>query len=885
MLNANVMRKEWETLMPYVEDSDVALVKIPRFWGPVWAVVPRSCEDISWWATFVQSHDDIEGLGGGGSGRPSLQGPGFIGECSMLMLEPSALLQDGALRNATMEIISEVVGVPVNQVSTTLHEFRRRDFESEATLRAEPVYRAPSEPPGPGGVLLRYGVALLAPLPEHRAVAGRLAGLLAALRAALRCTGAAPAAYNVTVLSCAPHLWIPAKKPLAPSPPMLEPLPISAAKEPTASPTPVPMRAESPVSQALTFLPHVPPPSTTSIPSPGQSSTRVNESVGAANLADDVDATDVAGDVAQTAGWDALEISGSAKDAAAEGKENHLAEKKIQAVDDVILKANLPPAQAMKAAAMAMKRVGGSMEEVEEAVLHSIRVSDISGSTYAADAKAAAEAVKQMGGTPQEATKAAVDFIVAATNADGPDPAAAAAVAMNIAQQMGSSAFEAAIAAGDTAHAVALAGGRTGAEAQQLGLQMWEAAGRRLSGAPFPVWEAALGNPLAGTPPAGTLPAFTPSAGVVSFGAAVPGGATSAGPYITPPLGYAPGAVPPAWANNYTAMMHAVAAASAWVSEALPAGDGVPPYYNPIRPSEAPTSAPTEVIIFDVYNASSEGETKFDLLSWRDYQKINWKRLFHAIFFFTGKHHKYVHDLSIERCGTSIIFEQTKAIQRYLSMITVGKVFQTGTPSVAALIDKRVRGYSPLLCGLFVSMVLKYLPKAIDVCTGSCGPQLPYAQLWSKSRTRCDRLLESCMMHSMSVIFTLVMQIALTTMFFVFWRRDHFVVAYMPEVGLVVFFASLMFISVASVCDRCTGFLLRRTDKEVCLFWLLWALWMAIITVPMLGFSVFGMHFLFEVYRAGWLDEMDYLSPENSLWLRGTHRSQLLCSLSVACWT
>merc|ERR1712232_802463 len=77
-----------------------------------------------------------------------------------------------------------------------------------------------------------------------------------------------------------------------------------------------------------------------------------------------------------------------------------------------------------------------------------------------------------------------------------------------------------------------------------------------------------------------------------------------------------------------------------------------------------------------------------------------------------------------------------------------------------------------------------------------------------------------------------------------------------------MFFIIISLITIANLLDRCFGFLLRCSEKGVYIFWIFWGIWMAIVTVPMLGYSIFSLQYLYEVYNSGWLDELNYLSPE-----------------------
>lgn len=566
-------------------------------------------------------------------------------------------------------------------------------------------------------------------------------------------------------------------------------------------------------------------------------------------------------------------------------------DEEAKEIDDIIITADMDPEAATKAAAHAMKEEGGSMLDIENIVLNSVPETETSDTKYAEFAKAAAEAVQEVGGTGEQATKTAVDAIIDIADADGPDAGEAAAVVADIAKEMGRTPSEAALAAADTARGVALAAGYTQDEADTLAKQMEEdVAGRRLDGQPS-VWD----KPDADTDVAvAAQPGAAPGPDVAGPHAAAPYPMPVVGPYAAPGGAYSaqptadtvsPGGTVPAFgygapAYGAPAYVHAYGAP---VYGSAPMGYGTPMMgQSAMDFTDGPTSAPTEEVEVDIYNesAATEGDfQKINPLNPADWSKLNWNRIFNAINpFHKGPAH--TQSIAIERCGSTILFEQTRVNSRYLSMVTFGKIFHRGTPDIEDLITKREMGFRPILFGLIFSGLLKYLTKVLDIVAGTLSPAHRYVQLWNKSRTRCDKILESVLVHSMAIVFSLGLQTCLTTMFFIFWRRDHFVMSYMPDVGLWMFFVSLALLTAANVLDRCNGFLVHRSNTELYMFWLFWIGWMMLISVPMLGFSCFSLWYLVEVNRSGWMDQMDFVSPE---FVAAAKKSSILTCLFFVC--
>merc|ERR1711933_175051 len=111
--------------------------------------------------------------------------------------------------------------------------------------------------------------------------------------------------------------------------------------------------------------------------------------------------------------------------------------------------------------------------------------------------------------------------------------------------------------------------------------------------------------------------------------------------------------------------------------------------------------------------------------------------------------------------------------QRYLYMEKLSNMLTTVPPTAEELHTARVHQHRQLIIGITVCMLLKYTLKLTDIVAGCCGHR--YVQLWNQGRTTFDKVLESMMLHGVSIVFTLAMQMTLCTLFVSFWRDDHFI--------------------------------------------------------------------------------------------------------------
>lgn len=232
--------------------------------------------------------------------------------------------------------------------------------------------------------------------------------------------------------------------------------------------------------------------------------------------------------------------------------------------------------------------------------------------------------------------------------------------------------------------------------------------------------------------------------------------------------------------------------------------------------------------------------------------------------------------LEIQRCNETMSFQTTSRLHRYLSMISLSDAITGGTPTAEELHSARIKTHNSLIVGIGICMLLKYALKLTDVLASYSGYR--YKQLWNQGRTTLDKALESLMIHGISILFTLAMQITVCTLFLTFWREDHFVMTYVPGLAFIMFFLSLVIFTVAMVIDRVLGLMVRFGDWYIYLFWMVWLLWVALLVVPMIGYCIYSANFMWEISRLGWLQDEAHMFSEEFV------EASVSASFATACF-
>mmetsp|Transcript_85744 Transcript_85744/g.239759 ORF Transcript_85744/g.239759 Transcript_85744/m.239759 type:complete len:683 (-) Transcript_85744:163-2211(-) len=226
------------------------------------------------------------------------------------------------------------------------------------------------------------------------------------------------------------------------------------------------------------------------------------------------------------------------------------------------------------------------------------------------------------------------------------------------------------------------------------------------------------------------------------------------------------------------------------------------------------------------------------------------QRFMEALFPWTGIKHRGT--IEVKRCGKVTTFHQPHVYNRYLSMMTLQRLLIKGDLKLGQLRRMRKFGFRGIIVAIFVCMALKYGTKTVDIFSRIFGHQ--YMQVWNKSRTQFDRILESSIVHGLSIVFTLSLQITLCTCYFTFWKENHFVMSFLPGIGLIMVFVSITAVSILSVVDRCCGLMMSCSSRGVVVFWATFILWAMLLTIPMLGYAVFSIQYMIEVLDSGLIE-------------------------------
>jgi len=222
------------------------------------------------------------------------------------------------------------------------------------------------------------------------------------------------------------------------------------------------------------------------------------------------------------------------------------------------------------------------------------------------------------------------------------------------------------------------------------------------------------------------------------------------------------------------------------------------------------------------------------------------------------------HTLELERCNETWNFTTPSWKHKYLSMIKISDLWNFvsfqhgGVHSMRDIHSGRDRMSIALVVAFGICFMMKYSMKMVDIITRYAGYR--YVQLWNNGRTTCGKLLESLLLHVVSIIFTLALQTTYCTLFLTFWHHNFFIMTFIPTSGLFIACFFLMCMAGFAVVDRIMGLLLKLGDGYVWLFWFVIMLAFSFVFVPMIGYSVYSVNYLFSV--RSWLIKETIFTPE-----------------------
>lgn len=222
-------------------------------------------------------------------------------------------------------------------------------------------------------------------------------------------------------------------------------------------------------------------------------------------------------------------------------------------------------------------------------------------------------------------------------------------------------------------------------------------------------------------------------------------------------------------------------------------------------------------------------------------------------------------------CGKAeLIVGHMNIWDRYLAMISTSSTIAELTSSDIDLADYRHEGYRSIQWFLVGCILMKYWPKIMEVQREFLG--LPHA-----SRSLFDRKLENLLLHAMSSIYCISLQITLGTCFLLIWRQDHALAIFIPKVALRSFFWFLLLTSSLNELDK-----RMKWSRQHCadcrwnvFFWVLCTVLMILLILPIIATTAWNVRFLLEAHRCKWIAEDSELVSEE--FSEAARRSRLAC--------
>lgn len=211
-------------------------------------------------------------------------------------------------------------------------------------------------------------------------------------------------------------------------------------------------------------------------------------------------------------------------------------------------------------------------------------------------------------------------------------------------------------------------------------------------------------------------------------------------------------------------------------------------------------------------------------------------------------------------CNTGrIYFGGVRLLDRYLSLVTFTRTMSDlfgvhrNDP-----VDYREHCFRYLRLYVIVCLLIKYVSK--------CVQTLQHSRWFGSirnTRSMFDRHLESTLLHGMTSLFCISLQVSLCTCFLVVYRQDHAFLTYVPMFAFDCYFWSFVVVALLNELDKHMEWSKQRcTYWKNCLFWWAWALFMIVLAIPLIGTAVYNVQFLWLVGRCRWAEEdLEIISP------------------------
>lgn len=208
--------------------------------------------------------------------------------------------------------------------------------------------------------------------------------------------------------------------------------------------------------------------------------------------------------------------------------------------------------------------------------------------------------------------------------------------------------------------------------------------------------------------------------------------------------------------------------------------------------------------------------------------------------------------------GGKIHFGGVRLWDRYTSLITFTRAVRDLFGVHSNPIEYREYCFRSLRLYVIVCLLIKYVSK--------CLQTLQHSRLFERirnTRSMFDRHLESTLLHGMTSLFCITLQVSLCTCFLVVYRQDYAFLTYVPMFAFDCYFWTFVIVALLNEFDKHMEWSKQRcTHRMNCVFWWLWALFMIILAIPLIVTAVYNVQFLWLVGRCKWAEEdLAIISP------------------------
>lgn len=199
----------------------------------------------------------------------------------------------------------------------------------------------------------------------------------------------------------------------------------------------------------------------------------------------------------------------------------------------------------------------------------------------------------------------------------------------------------------------------------------------------------------------------------------------------------------------------------------------------------------------------------------------------------------------------NIYFQKVRWLDSYLSLETFTRTAERLFHFDTDPLDYREHCFRYLRLYVVVCLLIKYMSKCVQALQNS-----RWFGLIRNTRSMFDRNLESALLHGMTSMFCITLQVSLCTCFLVVYRLDHALVTYLPMFAFDCYFWCFVIFAFANELDKYTEWSKRLcTYRKNCIFWCAWGLFMMLLAIPLMATAGYNIQFLWLVARCQWAEE------------------------------